>query len=71
MILGGSAQSPQQLNLNIGDAPIKQSGVNILSRDGKTVYKPGATGGRMAGAPNILKNIKFGPIALNNFFILY
>ena len=59
MIMGGSAQSPQQLTLNIGDAPGKPAQYKLLSKDGLTTYKPPATvGGRMAGAPNILKNIK-------------
>lgn len=51
------AGGPEQLTLNIGDAPAKPSGVNILSRDGKTVYKPGATGGRFAMSPKALKGI--------------
>ena len=57
------AGSPEQLTLNIGEAPTKPSAVNILSRDGKTIFKPGATGGRMSMNPKILQSIKGIPAA--------
>jgi len=48
------AGGPKQLSLNIGEAPGKPSQYS----NAKIRYTPPSTGGRMAGAPNILKNIK-------------
>mgnify|MGYP001307172629 CR=1 FL=1 len=48
------AGGPKQLSLNIGEAPGQPSTYS----NAKIRYTPPSTGGRMAGAPNILKNIK-------------